>query len=60
MVHLKRFKFLEHLQRHRKLSYRVAFPFELRVCNTSDDADNADQMYELFGVVVHIGRYTSP
>jgi hypothetical protein len=33
MVHLKRFKYVEQLQRHRKLSHRVVFPFELRIVN---------------------------
>lgn len=33
-LHLKRFKFMEHIQRHRKLSYRVPFPMEIRLPNT--------------------------
>lgn len=33
-VHLKRFKYMERLQRHAKLSYRVVFPTELRLFNT--------------------------
>ncbi|KAI8923501.1 hypothetical protein BC831DRAFT_470701 [Entophlyctis helioformis] len=54
-VHLKRFKFQEHLGRYSKLSYRVAFPLELRLFNTADGADNADRLYHLHGVIVHIG-----
>lgn len=33
-LHLKRFKYMEQLQRYAKLSYRVVFPFELRLFNT--------------------------
>lgn len=38
-----------------KLTYRVVFPFELRLFNTSDDAEDPDRLYELFAIVVHIG-----
>lgn len=55
ILHLKRFKYIEHLQRHRKLNYRVSFPFELRVVNTCDSTVDPDREYELFGVVIHIG-----
>eukprot|EP00698_Gefionella_okellyi_P019886 TRINITY_DN6166_c0_g1_i1.p1 TRINITY_DN6166_c0_g1~~TRINITY_DN6166_c0_g1_i1.p1 ORF type:complete len:362 (-),score=50.31 TRINITY_DN6166_c0_g1_i1:19-1104(-) len=55
-LHLKRFKYMEELQRHKKLCYRVVFPLDLRLCNTSSAAtSNADKEYELFAVVVHIG-----
>jgi ubiquitin C-terminal hydrolase len=33
-LHLKRFKYMESLGRHKKLMYRVVFPLELRLCNT--------------------------
>ena len=33
-LHLKRFKYMEHLNRYTKLSYRVVFPLELRLFNT--------------------------
>ncbi|TFK56352.1 cysteine proteinase, partial [Heliocybe sulcata] len=56
-LHLKRFKYQESLGKYIKLSYRVAFPFELRLFNTVDDAEpTADRLYELFAVVVHIGN----
>ncbi|KAJ3105565.1 hypothetical protein HDU97_007907 [Phlyctochytrium planicorne] len=55
-VHLKRFKFQEKLQKYIKLSYRVVFPMELRLFNTSDDADDADRLYVLSSVIVHIGN----
>jgi len=32
-LHLKRFKYVETLNRHTKLSYRVLFPMELRLPN---------------------------
>jgi ubiquitin carboxyl-terminal hydrolase 12/46 len=34
VLHLKRFKFMEQVGRFTKLSYRVAFPFELKLFNT--------------------------
>ncbi|KAK4058468.1 hypothetical protein OIO90_000629 [Microbotryomycetes sp. JL221] len=54
-LHLKRFKYEESLQRHVKLTYRVVFPFELRLFNTSDHVANPDRLYELWAIVVHIG-----
>ncbi|KAI0275422.1 hypothetical protein BC834DRAFT_809089, partial [Gloeopeniophorella convolvens] len=54
-LHLKRFKYQEDVQKYIKLTYRVAFPFELRLFNTVDDVDDPDRLYELFGIVVHIG-----
>ncbi|KAL3315818.1 Ubiquitin carboxyl-terminal hydrolase 46 [Cichlidogyrus casuarinus] len=54
-LHLKRFKYHEAYNRFAKLSYRVAFPLELRLYNTSDDATNPNRMYELMAVVVHSG-----
>ena len=56
-LHLKRFKYQEDLRKYIKLTYRVAFPFELRLFNTVDEVDNPDRLYELFGIVVHIGRH---
>lgn len=60
-LHLKRFKYQEDTSRSEvrliKLSYRVAFPLELRLFNTVDDADDADRLYNLFAIVVHIGTY---
>ena len=32
--HLKRFKYMEYSQRYTKLSYRVVFPWELKLFNT--------------------------
>ncbi|VDD81499.1 unnamed protein product, partial [Mesocestoides corti] len=54
-LHLKRFKYSENANRFIKLSYYVPFPQELRLFNTSDDATNPDQLYELMAVVVHSG-----
>lgn len=56
-LHLKRFKYEESVGRYIKLTYRVAFPFELRLFNTVDDAHDPDRLYELFAIVVHIGKY---
>ncbi|KAF5356146.1 hypothetical protein D9756_003694 [Leucocoprinus leucothites] len=55
-LHLKRFKFQEDVQKYIKLTYRVAFPHELRLFNTVDDLENADRLYNLFAIVVHIGN----
>ncbi|KAJ3125224.1 hypothetical protein HK100_010924 [Physocladia obscura] len=54
-VHLKRFKYVENLQRFIKLNYRVVFPFELKLFNTSDDAEDSDRLYTLSSVIVHLG-----
>ncbi|KAL1921920.1 uncharacterized protein VTP21DRAFT_10562 [Calcarisporiella thermophila] len=54
-LHLKRFKYEETVQRYVKLFYRVVFPLELRLFNTSDDSEDSDRLYELFAIVVHIG-----
>ncbi|PBK76562.1 cysteine proteinase [Armillaria solidipes] len=54
-LHLKRFKYQEDVQKYIKLAYRVAFPIELRLFNTVDDTEDADRLYNLFGIVVHIG-----
>ena len=59
-LHLKRFKYQEDLKKYIKLTYRVAFPLELRLFNTIDDVEDPDRLYELFGIVVHIGRYGTP
>ncbi len=56
-LHLKRFKYQEDVGRYIKLTYRVAFPLELRLFNTVDDLDDADRLYNLFAIVVHIGKY---
>lgn len=42
--------------RMRKLNYRVVFPFELKLRNTSDDCEHTDDFYDLFAVVVHVGQ----
>ncbi|KZT63634.1 cysteine proteinase [Daedalea quercina L-15889] len=55
-LHLKRFKYQEDVGKYIKLAYRVAFPLELRLFNTVDDAENPDRLYELFAIVVHIGN----
>ncbi|KAH0837899.1 hypothetical protein J3R83DRAFT_6129 [Lanmaoa asiatica] len=55
-LHLKRFKYQEDVGKYIKLTYRVVFPFELRLFNTVDDIPNPDRLYELFAIVVHIGN----
>lgn len=59
-LHLKRFKYQEDVQKYIKLAYRVAFPLELRLFNTVDDAQDPDRLYELFAIVVHIGKSVFP
>uniref|UniRef100_A0A8C1Y668 Ubiquitin specific peptidase 12b n=1 Tax=Cyprinus carpio TaxID=7962 RepID=A0A8C1Y668_CYPCA len=54
-LHLKRFKYMDQIHRYTKLSYRVVFPLELRLFNTSGDATNPDRLYDLVAVVVHCG-----
>ncbi|KAJ3985724.1 hypothetical protein F5890DRAFT_1438605 [Lentinula detonsa] len=55
-LHLKRFKYQEDLNKYIKLSYRVAFPLQLRLFNTVDDAEDADRLYNLFAIVIHLGN----
>ena len=50
IIHLKRFKFTDKLQRLGKLSHRVYFGSELRL----DDAP--EHLYHLYAVVVHLGH----
>lgn len=59
-LHLKRFKYQDDVQKYIKLAYRVAFPLELRLFNTVDDAQDPDRLYELFAIVVHIGKSVFP
>ncbi|KAG8900822.1 hypothetical protein FRB99_005745 [Tulasnella sp. 403] len=42
LLHLKRFKYQEDLQKYVKLSYRVAFPLELRLYNNTVDPTSPD------------------
>mmetsp|Transcript_26131 Transcript_26131/g.62160 ORF Transcript_26131/g.62160 Transcript_26131/m.62160 type:complete len:352 (-) Transcript_26131:103-1158(-) len=56
LLHLKRFKYIEQLGRYKKLSYRVVFPMELKLFNTTDCCEGADSVYRLFAVVVHVGN----
>ena len=35
--------------------YRVVFPLDLKLRNTTDDCEDADEIYQLFSVVVHVG-----
>ncbi|TID16546.1 cysteine proteinase [Venturia nashicola] len=55
-LHLKRFKYTEDMQRLQKLFHRVVYPYYLRLFNTTDDAEDPDRLYELYGAVVHIGQ----
>jgi len=55
VLHLKRFKYVEQLERFKKLVHRVVFPFELRLDSTTREADGLECLYELFAVVMHIG-----
>eukprot|EP01064_Diplonema_japonicum_P030403 TRINITY_DN5173_c0_g1_i1.p1 TRINITY_DN5173_c0_g1~~TRINITY_DN5173_c0_g1_i1.p1 ORF type:complete len:419 (+),score=45.21 TRINITY_DN5173_c0_g1_i1:109-1365(+) len=51
-IHLKRFKYIEEYGRHCKLSYRVPFPFSIRL---PVEGSQADDEYHLFAVVIHLG-----
>lgn len=54
-LHLKRFKYMESLNRHTKISYRVVFPLELRLFNKTSNSGGDDKLYDLVAVVVHCG-----
>ncbi|KAJ3272942.1 hypothetical protein HDV01_005139 [Terramyces sp. JEL0728] len=54
-IHLKRFKYQEQLGRFSKLSYRVCFTEKLGLFNTADETENPETIYDLTGIIVHIG-----
>ncbi|KAI1465686.1 cysteine proteinase [Daldinia caldariorum] len=54
-LHLKRFKYTEDYSRLQKLFHRVVYPYQLRMFNTTEDAEDPDRLYELYAVVIHIG-----
>ncbi|KAI5867075.1 cysteine proteinase [Durotheca rogersii] len=54
-LHLKRFKYTEDYSRLQKLFHRVVYPYQMRMFNTTEDAEDPDRLYELYAVVVHIG-----
>ncbi|WFD06751.1 ubiquitinyl hydrolase 1 [Malassezia vespertilionis] len=54
-LHLKRFGWDEGAQAYIKNACRVVFPLDLRLFNASNQANNPDREYELFGIVVHVG-----
>jgi ubiquitin carboxyl-terminal hydrolase 9/13 len=54
-LHLKRFKYTEDYSRLQKLFHRVVYPYQLRMFNTTDDAEDPDRLYELYAVIIHIG-----
>ncbi|KAF2076996.1 hypothetical protein CYY_001705 [Polysphondylium violaceum] len=56
IIHLKRFKFFEAFQQYKKLNYRVVFPFEIIVQNTTNDIVDPDKKFYLFAVVIHVGN----
>ncbi|GAM28012.1 hypothetical protein SAMD00019534_111880 [Acytostelium subglobosum LB1] len=56
IIHLKRFKFIEKIQQYKKLNYRVVFPFEIIIQNTTGDIEEPDKKYNLFAVVIHAGN----
>ncbi|KAI0199089.1 cysteine proteinase [Astrocystis sublimbata] len=54
-LHLKRFKYTEDYSRLQKLFHRVVYPYQLRMFNTTPEAEDPDRLYELYAVVIHIG-----
>jgi len=55
VLHLKRFKYAERIQQYAKLRYSVAFPFHLKIPNTSEETEDPGRSYNLFAIVVHVG-----
>jgi ubiquitin carboxyl-terminal hydrolase 12/46 len=51
-LHLKRFKYMEELQRYKKLSYRVDFPIELSLQTTADERDVEERYYKVSGLLI--------
>lgn len=56
-LHLKRFKYTEDYSRLQKLFHRVVYPYQLRMFNTTEDAEDPDRLYELYAAVIHIGGH---
>ncbi|CAB66456.1 ubiquitin C-terminal hydrolase Ubp9 [Schizosaccharomyces pombe] len=54
-LHLKRFKYNETQEGHDKLFYTIVFTNEMRLFTTTEDAENAERMYYLSSVIVHVG-----
>jgi ubiquitin carboxyl-terminal hydrolase 12/46 len=52
VLHLKRFKFVDRYNCHKKLAHRVAFPFDLRLGGAPGEPASR---YSLLAVVVHRG-----
>ena len=48
-------RYIENLQRFAKLSYRIAFPLELKLTNVCEEAVDPNRTYQLFAVIVHAG-----
>ena len=49
-IQLKRFKYMN--QSFKKLSYRVTFPFDIKIPNSTKDEEKT---YKLFAAVIHVG-----
>ncbi|KRX10354.1 hypothetical protein PPERSA_00834 [Pseudocohnilembus persalinus] len=55
IIHLKRFKYDENYKRMIKVNTKVAFPFEIKL-KPNDREDRQEQMYQLYGIVIHLGQ----
>jgi ubiquitin C-terminal hydrolase len=42
--------------RYQKMGHRVPFPQELRIENALDDIDSTSVLYNLKGIVIHMGQ----
>ncbi|EPY53911.1 ubiquitin carboxy terminal hydrolase Ubp9 [Schizosaccharomyces cryophilus OY26] len=54
-LHLKRFKYNESQEVHDKLFHTVVFTNEMRLFNTTDDNEDAEKLYSLSAIIVHVG-----
>lgn len=54
VINFKRFKYDEKVNKLIKLFESISYPFKLRLFNTTED-QNEFNLYELYGLVVHIG-----
>jgi len=55
VLHLKRFKYIEEMNKYKKLGYRVVFPLEMRLGNTTNESQEPERLYTLFAIVIHMG-----
>lgn len=55
-IHLKRFKFVEQIQQHKKLRHKVMFPDTLELQLKENEEQKFMALYKLNSVIAHVGN----